>query len=184
MHFWVWGILWWWSECVPITYEVVRDCWKFEKHCSRHCSFLSFWNNCIQPLLLLPKKSLYWPLVTQLSSAEQWSSISSVCTWMQIYTLKLMLYHICCFCYGIFQIKIWYYIQHIVSKNVIPVILHSETVYSPVICNNIDLYCVLHVALEVDFINVRDFVMFSAVRVVQILATIKEHEHCSLLKER
>lgn len=75
-------------------------------------------------------------------------------------------------------------LQHIFSKNVIPVILHGETVYSPVICNNIDLYCILHVALEVDFINVRDFVMFSAVRVVQILATIKEHEHCSLLKER
>lgn len=37
---------------------------------------------------------------------------------------------------------------------------------------------------EVDFINVLGFVIFSAVRVVQILATIKEHEQCSLLKER
>ena len=36
----------------------------------------------------------------------------------------------------------------------------------------------------VDFINVLGFVTFSAVKVVQILATIKEHKQCSLLKER
>jgi hypothetical protein len=32
MHFWVWGILRRWSACAPITYEVVRNCRKFEKH--------------------------------------------------------------------------------------------------------------------------------------------------------
>jgi hypothetical protein len=35
MHFWVWGILRRWSACAPTAYEVVRDCWIFEKHCSR-----------------------------------------------------------------------------------------------------------------------------------------------------
>jgi hypothetical protein len=35
MHFRVWGILWMWCMCAPTTYEVVHDCRKFEKHCSR-----------------------------------------------------------------------------------------------------------------------------------------------------
>jgi hypothetical protein len=34
MHIWVWVILRRWSACAPIAYEVVRDCQKFEKHCS------------------------------------------------------------------------------------------------------------------------------------------------------
>jgi hypothetical protein len=34
MHFWVWGILRRWSVCAPTAYGVVRDCRRFEKHCS------------------------------------------------------------------------------------------------------------------------------------------------------
>jgi hypothetical protein len=33
--FWVWRVLWRWSTYEPTASEVVRDCWKFEKHCSR-----------------------------------------------------------------------------------------------------------------------------------------------------
>jgi hypothetical protein len=32
MNFWVWGVLRRWSTCAPTTYEVINDCWKFEKH--------------------------------------------------------------------------------------------------------------------------------------------------------
>jgi hypothetical protein len=32
MHFWVWGLSRRWSACVTTTYELVRDCRKFEKH--------------------------------------------------------------------------------------------------------------------------------------------------------
>jgi hypothetical protein len=34
MHFWDWGILRW-SACETTSYEVVRDCQKFEKDCIR-----------------------------------------------------------------------------------------------------------------------------------------------------
>jgi hypothetical protein len=34
VHFWVWGIVWRWSAWAPTAYEVVRDCRKFEKHCT------------------------------------------------------------------------------------------------------------------------------------------------------
>jgi hypothetical protein len=35
MRFWVWGVLRRWFACAPTAYEVVRDCWTFEKHCIR-----------------------------------------------------------------------------------------------------------------------------------------------------
>jgi hypothetical protein len=35
MHYWSWEILWRRAACEPTAYEVFRDCWKFEKHCTR-----------------------------------------------------------------------------------------------------------------------------------------------------
>jgi hypothetical protein len=35
MHCWVWGILRRWSACAPTIYELVCNCQKFGKHCSR-----------------------------------------------------------------------------------------------------------------------------------------------------
>jgi hypothetical protein len=35
MHLCVWGILRMLSACAPTSYQVVRDCRKLEKHCSR-----------------------------------------------------------------------------------------------------------------------------------------------------
>jgi hypothetical protein len=35
MHFWVWEILRRWTACVLITYEVVCECQKFQKCCSK-----------------------------------------------------------------------------------------------------------------------------------------------------
>jgi hypothetical protein len=43
LHFCVWGILRK-SACVPTAYEVVRGCWKFEKHCVKLWENMQFWN--------------------------------------------------------------------------------------------------------------------------------------------
>jgi hypothetical protein len=45
LHFWVWGIL---RRCTPTAYEMVRACWKFQKHFypdlrSKLLLFLSKW---------------------------------------------------------------------------------------------------------------------------------------------